>query len=160
MQKAGVRDAREESPAALVRLSEAARRGSLARPGPAALSGGSSTERAKAERLRELVSKLDFHSITPRQLAKLGSTLFEAEELSADATSALIGIENSLVTPMNADEPIDMYAHFERLVRDVSQNTAEPGSANGLRYRQGGLDALNDITSFATSDRLHVQDLR
>jgi len=150
----------ERSPAAVVRLSEEAvgPKSETASTSGAALNEGSSPERAKAEALRSLVSDLDFHHVTPRQLAELGSKLFEAKELSADETSALIGIENSLVTPMSADAPIDMVAHFERLVRDVQQDLGTPGADNGLRYRVGGLDALKDIISFATSNRLHIHD--
>lgn len=109
-----------------------------------------------ATEMRELLGKYDFHNITPREMAKIGSELFSRRELSDVATSSFIGIENDLIVAQDPDKPIDVVAHFEHLLAVEVRYEADAGTDNGVRFRQTGLDALRDVMSFASSDRLHI----
>jgi uncharacterized glyoxalase superfamily metalloenzyme YdcJ len=132
-----------ESPAARVTLSREA-------------TSASSPNDQNATEMREILGKYDFHSITPREMARIGTELFSRHELSDVATSAFIGIENNLIVAQDPDKPIDVVAHFEHLLAIETRYEADNGTENGVRFRQTGLDALRDVISFASSDRPHI----
>jgi hypothetical protein len=108
--------------------------------------------------LRDELSTIDFHHVTPRRMAELGVKLFARGEISDTATTSFIGIEQNLVDALDPDAPIDVVAHFDRMLKDVAnENEAESGAYEwGVQYRQIASRTLVDIMTYASSSRLHV----
>ncbi|WP_454721179.1 MULTISPECIES: hypothetical protein [Cupriavidus] len=109
--------------------------------------------------LRELVSRYDLNSITPRQMANLAVELGSRGEISDDVTSSFLGIEISKVERMDPNRPIDMIAHA-KLMLDNVEESARAGSGTNLGfalnfYRESS-KALADIMSFASSGRQRI----
>jgi hypothetical protein len=116
----------------------------------------SDAARKNATEMREFLGKFDFRNITPRQLSEIGSNLFGREELTDVEASAFLGIEHNFATTQDPDKPMDAVAHFEKMLADEHRYAPEIGTRNGVRFRQAGLEALRNVTSFVSSDRSHI----
>ncbi len=112
----------------------------------------------KAASLREFLGKFDFSSITPRQMAQVGGTLFEKGELSESAASSFIGVETNLADELDPDKPIDMNKHFKHMLDAAAGATPTvPGEYDfAIRLRQQASKALGDVISFVNGDRNHI----
>lgn len=124
----------------------------------ASLDGGSTTaEISSTTNLRELIKSYDFHNITPRQMANLSGELFKRNEISEEAACSFNGIELNTVSTMNPDKPIDLVAHFQRMLDTVSTAARSDSTLNyAVDYRKQASQALADIISFAQSEREHI----
>jgi hypothetical protein len=115
-------------------------------------------EGREASELRDFLSKFDFRSITPRQLAQVGGALFERGEISEDAASAFVGVETNLVESLNPDKPIDVVQHFQHMLSvAAAANEKEPGYFDfAVKFRQEASKALDDTISFVSDGRSHI----
>ena len=110
-----------------------------------------------ASELRDLVKQYDFHNITPRQMANLAGELYKRGEISDIATGGFIGVEKNTVVPMDENKPIDMVAHFKRMLNNVEDAVQSDSSLkDAVSFRREDSKALADIMSFANSNRKHV----
>lgn len=110
-----------------------------------------------ASELRDLIKQYDFHNITPRQMAALGGELYKRGELSEDEVGGFIGVEKNTEVEMNPDKPIDMVAHFNRMLDTFEAAARDDSTMNSAAvYRRQDSKALADVMSFVSSDRRHV----
>jgi hypothetical protein len=110
-----------------------------------------------ASELRALVKQYDFHNITPRQMANLAGELYKRGEISDVAEGGFIGVELNTEVAMDENKPIDMVAHFKRMLNNV-EDAVQSDSAlkDAVSFRRQDSKALADIMSFADSNRKHV----
>lgn len=144
------------SPADTVTISNAGRQGASVNQ----VAG--STETSAASKLRDFIKQYDFHNISPRQMTDVYVEIAKQEKFSsqkeADRFGSFISIEMNTVAEMDPNKPIDMVGHFKWML-NVAEGAAssDPTSyAFAVEYRKQASQALNDVMSFANSDRQHV----
>lgn len=110
-----------------------------------------------ASELRDLVKQYDFHNITPRQMANLAGELYKRGEISEVAVCGFNGVEMNTFVPMDENKPIDMVAHFKRMLDNVEEAVQSDSSLkDAVSFRREDSKALADIMSFAKSNRQHI----
>lgn len=136
---------------AIVTISDAARHAASADNIPPP--GGIST----TAELRSFIKQYDFHNTTPTQMATLAGELRKRGEISNDAACSFIGVETNTIIEMDPNKPIDMVAHFKMML-DTVENAArsDPTLSFAVSYSRGAYKALEDVMSFANSDRPRV----
>ena len=107
--------------------------------------------------LRDLVMQYDLHSITPRQMGNLGSELLKRGEISQEAAASFVSVEMNTVVARDPDKPIDMVAHFQRMLNSVEiEARSDSTFGYAVYYRKQASQALSDVLSFADSGRSHI----
>lgn len=107
--------------------------------------------------LREELKKYDFTSATPSQIRQLAWDLFDKKEISENAFNALVGIETDTVKEADSNKPMNIVRHFDWMLSTVSDAAQSDSTLSfALQYRQEASSFLNDLISFASSDRKHI----
>ncbi len=103
----------------------------------------------------ELIRKYDFHAITPNQFTQLGVELFRRGEITQDAANSFISVEMNTVVEMNPNQPIDMVAHFQRMLA-AAQKMAQSGETSdfAVRYREQATNALSKLVEISEQGHL------
>jgi len=145
-----LREAAEQS--AQVSISDAAKRA-------AAMDAGKpGTPLVAVQDLHELIAQYDFHVITPRQLSFLAEELYSRGELTAREAANLVGTEADTEPPRDPNAPIDMQAHFDRMLSIWAEEGKRDSTLDwAARNRELASSTLADLMSFATSDRARIR---
>lgn len=143
--------ARIPSDAATVTLSKEAR--------AAGETANETAEGKNARELRELLSKFDFHSIAPRDMARLATELVKRGEVASEDVSSFLTTDIDLMERAAPDAQMNMVEHFDRMLRAAESATvSEPvGFEYAVKYREQASELLSNVMSFAASDRLHIR---
>ena len=106
---------------------------------------------AKSSSLRDELAKFDLRNISPSELGKLASMLFEAGETSDNAASRLI---SARVDFKNQDEPVDIIKFFENRFSIVNENLSNDLTySNSRKIYSDTLHTIYNLDTFTRGSR-------